>query len=87
MVFIDHDISNRIVDIMDFASSIHNIESDENLIDANILNIQGVENDEDMAVAICYIAECYTFEKKPDFKNMQIDFLRNHIVDVFISLI
>ena len=72
---------------MDLASSIHNIESDENSIDANILNIPGVKSDEDMIVAICYIAECYTFGKEPDFENMQIDFFRNHIVDIFISLI
>ena len=33
------------------------------MIDANIVNIEGVENDEDMVVAMCYIAECYTFGK------------------------
>ena len=85
--FIDHDISNSVVHVMDVASRLHNIDLNEDLIDADMLNLPGVETDEEMVVVMCYIAECFTFGKEPDFENIDIDFQRNHIVDVFLSLV
>ena len=52
----NHDISNCIVHVMDVASRLQNIELNEDLIDADIANVQGVTTDEDMIVTICYIA-------------------------------
>ena len=65
----NHDISNSVLHIMDNASNLHNIELNEELIDADMENIQGVQNDEDMLVAMCYIAECFTFGREPDLEN------------------
>ena len=83
----NHDISNSVVHVMDVASRLHNIDLNEDLIDADMLNIPGVETDEDMVVVMCYIAECFTFGKEPDFENIDIEFYRNHVVDVFLSLV
>jgi len=38
----NHDISNSVLHIMDNASNLHNIELNEELIDADMENIQGV---------------------------------------------
>ena len=40
-----------------------------------------------MIVTICYIAECFTFGREPDFENIDIEYQRKHIVDVFLSLL
>jgi hypothetical protein len=40
-----------------------------------------------MVVAMCYIAECFTFGKEPDLENIDIQFQRKHIVDVFLNLL
>ena len=72
---------------MDVASKLQNIELNEELIDADIENIQGVELDEEMVVTICYIAECFTFGREPDLDNIDIEYQRKHILDVFLSLL
>jgi hypothetical protein len=72
---------------MDVASRLQNIELNEELIDADIENIQGVTDDEDMVVTICYIAECFTFGREPNLENIDLEFQRKHIVDVFLSLL
>lgn len=83
----NHDISNCVLHVMDVASRLQNIELNEELIDADIENIQGVEHDEDMVVTMCYIAECFTFGREPDLDNIDLEFQRKHIVDVFLSLL
>ena len=83
----NHDISNCIVHVMDVASRLQNIELNEDLIDADIANVQGVTTDEDMIVTICYIAQCFTFGKEPDLENLNIQFQRKLIVDIFLSLL
>ena len=83
----NHDISNCIVHVMDVASRLQNIELNEDLIDADIANVQGVTTDEYMIVTICYIAKCFTFGKKPDLENLNIEFQRKLIVDIFLSLL
>lgn len=83
----NHDISNCVVHVMDVASRLHNIELNEDLIEADIANIQGITNDEDMVATMCYIAECFTFGKEPDLENIDIQFQRKHIVDIFLTLL
>ena len=50
--YVDHDISNCVLHVMDVASKLQNIELNEELIDADIENVQGVETDEDMLVVV-----------------------------------
>lgn len=83
----NHDISNCVLHVMDVASRLQNIELNEELIDADIENIQGVVEDEDMVVTMCYIAECFTFGREPDLENIDLEFQRKHVVDVFLSLL
>ena len=85
--FADHDISNCVLHVMDVASRLQNIELNEELIDADIENIQGVVEDEDMVVTMCHIAECFTFGREPDLDNADLEFQRKHVVDVFLSLL
>jgi len=72
---------------MDVASRLQNIELNEELIDADIENIQGVTDDEDMVVTMCYIAECFTFGREPNLENIDLEYQRKHVVDVFLSLL
>ena len=83
----NHDISNCVLHVMDLASSLQNIELNDELIDADIENIQGVEQDEEMVSTICYIAECFTFGKEPDFDSIDKEYQRKHIVDVLVKLL
>lgn len=62
------DISNCVLYMMDVASRLQDIELNEELIDADTEQIQGIKNDEDMLATICYIAECFTFGKEPDLE-------------------
>ena len=57
---------------MDKASTLQNIELNEELIDADMENIQGIDKDEDMVVAMCYVAECFTFGLEPNLDNIDV---------------
>lgn len=83
----NHDISNCVLHVMDVASKLQSMELNEELIDAEIENIQGVASDEDMVVTVCYIAECFTFGKEPDLENLDIPLQRQKILDTFLSLV
>jgi hypothetical protein len=83
----DYDISNCVVHVMDVASKLHEIELNEEMIGADIVNLQGVATDEEMLVAALYVAECFTFGREPDLENVDLDFQRKHIVDVILGLI
>ena len=72
---------------MDRASRLQDIELNEELIDADIENVMGVEEDEDMIVTMCYIAECFTFGREPDLENINLDYQRKHLVDTFLSIL
>lgn len=72
---------------MDVASRLQDIELNEELIDADIENVMGVEEDEDMVVTICYIAECFTFGREPDLENINLEYQRKHLVDTFLSIL
>ena len=69
----NHDISNCVLHAMEQASKLQNIELNEELIDADIENVMGIEFDEDMMVMMCYIAECFTFGREPDLENLNIE--------------
>lgn len=72
---------------MDVASRLQDIELNEELIDADIENVMGIDVDEDMIVTICYIAECFTFGREPDLENINIEYQRKHLVDTFLTLL
>ena len=72
----NYDISNCVVHLMDEASRLKNIELNEDLIDADIVNVPRVTTYEDMIVTICYIAQCFTFGKDPDLENLDLKFQR-----------
>ena len=72
---------------MDKASTMQNIDLNEDLIDADMENVQGVMSDEDMVVAACYVAECYTFGIEPNLQNMDVQVQRMHVLDVIMSFL
>lgn len=83
----NQDISDCVLNVMEAASRLQDIELNEELIDADIENVQGVLEEEDMIVTICYIAECFTFGREPDLDNLNIEYQRKHIADVFMRLL
>jgi len=40
-----------------------------------------------MIVTICYIAECFTFGKEPELENIDINYQKKRIIDLFLGLI
>lgn len=62
LLFIDHDISDTILHMLDMASSMHNQDFAEDDVDGGVEGVF-VNNEEDMLVAVCYIAECVTLGK------------------------
>lgn len=64
-----------------------NIKLDEDLIDAEMENIQQITTDEEMLITSCYVAECLTFGKEPEFEKVDIEYWRNHMVDVILRLL
>lgn len=82
----NHDISNTVLHVMDLASNLQKMDLNEDLIDADIINIPGAETDEQMLALICYIAESFTFGKEPDLDNFDPDVGRKHIADTILSL-
>ena len=79
----NNDISLCTMYAMNFVTKDFN----EDLIDADIKNIQGIKSDEDMVVAICYIAYCFTFSREPKFDSFDVQFFRKHIVDLISSFL
>lgn len=62
MMFIDHDISDTVLHMMDLAAKMHDVEFNDDQIDGGVEGIC-VEKEEDMIIAVCYIAECITFNR------------------------
>ncbi len=46
-----------------------------------------VGEDEDMLVAMCYIAECLTFNKQIDVETFNVKMERQRIVDAIMGLL
>ena len=59
---IDHDISDTVLHMLDLASNIIELDFSEDQIDGGVEGIC-VGKEEDMLVAMCYIAECVTFNR------------------------
>jgi hypothetical protein len=83
----NQDISNTVLHAMELASGLHQIELNEELIDADLENINNVDTDEDMLIIICYTAECFTFCKDPLFEAVDMEYQRNHIVDIILRIL
>ncbi len=56
------DISDTVLQMLDLASHIIDIEFSEEQIDGGVEGVCATR-EEDMLVAICYVAECVTFNK------------------------
>ena len=57
LLCLDHDISDMVLHMMDLASQLLQVDFSEDQIDGGIEGVC-VTKDEDMLVAMCYIAEC-----------------------------
>ena len=64
-LFVDYDISNCVVHVMDVASKLYEMELNDNLIQGESPILTNVRTDEEMLIATCYIAECFTFGAEP----------------------
>ncbi len=72
--------------MMDMASKIQKKEFQEDDIDGGV-EIVPVDKEEDMLVAMCYIAECVTFNRPIDLDSLDVELQRQKIIDVFLSLL
>lgn len=59
---LDHDISDTVLHMMDLASRIQDREFNEEMVDGGVEGIC-VQEEEDMVIAVCHIAECITFSR------------------------
>ena len=84
--FIDHDISDTVLHMMELASQIHDLAFSEEQIDGGVEGVC-VSGDEDMLVAQCYIAECLTFNKVIDMETFNPNRERQRIVEAIMGLI
>lgn len=75
MVYLDHDISDTVLHLMDLSSRLQEVEFQEDCIDGGVEGVC-VERDEDMIVAMCYIAECVTFNKSVDLETFNVNIER-----------
>ena len=57
---------------MDVASKLYEMELNDNLIAAEPFSLEDVHTDEDMLIAMCYIAECFTFGTEPQIENIDL---------------
>ena len=84
--FIDHDISDTVLYMMELASDMQQIEFNEDQIDGGFESIC-VEEEEDMIVTVCYIAECITFGRPVQLDTVNIELERQKIIDTFVTLL
>lgn len=75
-----------VLHIMDLASKIKDKNFSDDQIDGGTEEVS-VYNEEDMIVAVCYIAECITFNKPIKLDVLNIEEQRMKILDVFLSLL
>ena len=71
---------------MDLAAANIDLKLEKDHIAGGIEDLN-VDNDEDMLVAICYIAECLTFNKPIDMDTFNVEVERLRILDTFLSLL
>lgn len=75
-----------VLHMLDLASGIIDIEFNEDQIDGGVEGVC-VGNEEDMMVAMCYVAECLTFNKPIDMEMFNVTQERMRITDAFLSLL
>lgn len=85
-LFVDHDISDTVLHMMDLASKIQDIEFSEDMVDGGVEGVC-VENEEDMLVLVCHVAECVTFNRPIDLEIFNLDLEREKILDTFLTLL
>ncbi len=76
ILFLDDDISNCVLHLMDIASQLQNIDLNEDLIDAGTEFCENITHDDDMLVTLLYIAESFTFGREPNFRKLNIQKFR-----------
>jgi hypothetical protein len=79
----NHDISDTVLHMMDMASKIQDLEFTEDQIDGGVSGVC-VSREEDMLVAMCYIAECHTFNRPVDLEIFNVEEERLKIVDCLL---
>jgi hypothetical protein len=72
--------------MMDLASHIIESEFNEDQIDGGVEGVC-VTRDEDMIVAVCHIAECFTLGRPVDMEIFNLKQERLRILDAFLSLL
>ena len=70
-IALDHDVSDIILHTMDQAAKVSSVPFEEDQIDGGMEEIPA-DNDEDMVVAVCYIAEALTFGRTIEFENLDL---------------
>lgn len=70
-LYIDYQISDSVLHMMNIAADMHGHPFSEDDIDGAVEGVCA-DNDEDMLVATCYIAECLTFEKQIDLEQLNL---------------
>ena len=83
---LDHDISDTVLQMMDLASRIQDRDFNEEMVDGGVEGIC-VEQEEDMVVASCYIAECITFNRPIEMDIFNAAEERAKILDTFLTLL
>ena len=82
-------ISEEILNLLENASKFSSkkgINFDVNAIDGGVESV-GVTCEEDYLIAMCYIAECFTFKRSVDLESFKIERERNKIVDLLLNLL
>ena len=72
--------------MMDLASRMVDREFNEEMVDGGVEGIC-VEKEEDMVVAVCYIAECVTFGRPIEMDIFNANEERQKILDTFVTLL
>ena len=72
--------------MLDLAAKVQNFQFDEERIDGGMEQIM-CDNDQDMIVAMCYIAECLTFGREIELDSLDIENERAKILDTLLSFI
>lgn len=71
--------------LLDIAGTVNEFCFEDDEIEGKVHEIE-TENEEDMVVYACYIAECLAFNRKIDISTKGVKFLRNKIIDTILSL-
>ena len=79
------DISESVLTLLDKAGAINDVHFEDEEVEGKVHEVEA-DNEEDMLVYSCYIAECLTFSKPIDLNTKGVKFLRNKILDSILGL-